>query len=284
MPINPTMPHVKLPTPSTSHLSAKLNTTIYEPAEDSYLLLDTLSSPTETAFLQKHFPLASPTPLALEVGSGSGVVIAFLTAHANTILQRPILSLGVDVNWEACLGTRETVSQACEAIHGPSSNGTAASTGTYLSSLCADLTTPLLPHSVDILIFNPPYVPSETLPVIPTSPSPTTTATTQPPKPPTPAQLAQLKFEHESHLLSLTYAGGIDGMEITNRLLNSLPETLSERGVAYVLFCAQNRPAEVMGRIREWDGNWWADVVGETGGKGGWERLVVVRIWRRREG
>ena len=74
-------------------------------------------------------------------------------------------------------------------------------------------------------------------------------------------------------------------MEITNRLLEQIPDILSQRGVAYVLLCAQNRPDEVRQRVINWPGRqgcwqWRCDVVGESGGKGGWERLVVVRIWR----
>lgn len=307
------MTMLKLPTPSTAHLAPKLNTTIYEPAEDSYLLLDTLSSASETTFLRHRFPRHAPAPLALEVGTGSGVVIAFLTAHAHAILHRPILSLGIDVNLEACVGTQQTVDVAVSASVSASQNGQSLSrtgttppgtgtTGTYLSSLCSDLTAALLPHSIDILMFNPPYVPSESLPALPSAPIPSPSLSL-PPATATPsltkAQLAQSRFERESHLLSLTYAGGAAGMETTERLLAQLPEVLSARGVAYVLLCAQNRPAEVVERLRRgeyWAGGgggggggdeegererqWRAEVVGETGGKGGWERLVVVRIWR----
>jgi release factor glutamine methyltransferase len=79
-----------LPTPSTSHVAS---TTIYEPAEDSYLLLDTLSSPTETLWLQNHFsPKSHPTPspllLEIGIGTGTGLILAFLSAHAATILGR----------------------------------------------------------------------------------------------------------------------------------------------------------------------------------------------------
>ncbi|ETN39859.1 uncharacterized protein HMPREF1541_06085 [Cyphellophora europaea CBS 101466] len=294
----------KLPTPSTSHLSALLNTTIYEPAEDSYLFLDTLSSPTERAFLRSHFPHPSPTPLVTELGTGSGVIIAFLTAHARDIFGRPILSLGVDVNLDACSGTQQTVAEAVRAASATDATTatTAPPTGTYLASTCADLTSALRPGEIDVLVFNPPYVPSETLPALPWSPTPTSVqtagGTTTIGDTLSRAQLAHAKFERESHLLSLTYAGGADGMETTNRLLKALPGVLSERGVAYVLFCAQNRPGEVVWRIRDWrggssededgdggvQGRWMAEVVGETGGKGGWERLCVVRIWRQASG
>ena len=62
-----------LPTPDTSHVPYKR---VYEPAEDSYLLLDTLSSAVETEYLQKAFP--DIAPLVVEVGTGSGVVLVFV--------------------------------------------------------------------------------------------------------------------------------------------------------------------------------------------------------------
>jgi release factor glutamine methyltransferase len=73
-----------LPTPSTSHIS--FFNTIYEPAEDSFLLLDTLSNETESAWLKDRFPQQTSSPLVIEIGTGSGVVIAFLAANARAIL------------------------------------------------------------------------------------------------------------------------------------------------------------------------------------------------------
>src|SRR6187402_1766004 len=104
-----------LPTPSTSHVAFER---IYEPAEDSYLLLDTLSSHDEKAFLRKRFSdtdtdIDTPSPLVVEVGTGSGVVLSFLHAHAEAILGRPdIITFGVDVNPFACEATTQTISVA----------------------------------------------------------------------------------------------------------------------------------------------------------------------------
>ena len=332
---------MKFPTPSTAHISSsdfgKLG--IYEPSEDSYLLLDTLSSESEREWLGERFGSgtrstststsldgstsssistatptlngkgkakangqrrfrATPTTLVLEVGTGSGILIAFLTAHAETILGRKdVLTMAVDVNWNAVREGRRTVESAVEsavddqalsractnseewaAINGKgqamastnaaptgrrNADDTAvegASTATFLDTLLSSLTTSLRPGSVDVLIFNPPYVPTSSLPSpnIPTSSS---------------------KFDIESQLLALAYAGGEDGMEITNRLLDQLDDVLSARGVAYVLLCARNKPANVIERLRA--GRWGVMIAGESGGKGGWERLSVLRIYRQ---
>jgi release factor glutamine methyltransferase len=265
-----------LPTPSTAHVSF---TTIYEPAEDSFLLLDTFSSPVESAWLQQRFPLSSSSsttttttstpslaPLVAEIGTGSGVVIAFIAAHAKRIFGRAdVLALGVDVNVHACAATKLTIERALLAEQEPPPPPLAV----YLGSVCADLCTVIRDHSVDVLIFNPPYVPSEELPALP---QPTAAATAA-------KQSANGLFELESHLLALSYAGGRDGMETTNRLLGDLERVLSGRGVAYVLLCKRNAPEEVKARIIG-RGEWRAETVGRSGVRAGWERLEVLRIWR----
>jgi len=94
------------------------------------------------------------------------------------------------------------------------------------------------------------------------------------------AEKSKTTFEEDSHLLALSYAGGRDGMETTDRLIAALPDTLSERGCAYLLLCAGNRPEEVKQRIREFGSQWRAETVGTSGKTAGWEKLQIVRIWR----
>lgn len=256
-----------LPTPDTSHVSFD---TIYEPSEDSYLFLDTLSSPSESKWLSERFQNANPMPLVVEAGTGSGVVLAFAAAQSQEIFgRRDILTLGTDVNRNACIATRETVSTAIKEHQ--KAQETSNMHAVHVSSLASDLCSALRPRSVDVLLFNPPYVPSEELPRLPSAEE-NDPATSK-------AMSRSAKFESDSYFLSLTYAGGADGMETTNRLLDALPETLSCRGVAYVLLCKQNRPDEVMERVRNW-GGWCAETAGSSGMQAGWEKLVIVRIWR----
>ncbi|KAJ5669687.1 hypothetical protein N7462_010757 [Penicillium macrosclerotiorum] len=270
-----------LPTPDTSHVSFD---TIYEPSEDSYLFLDTLSSPSESKWLSERFKKGSltspelnpdPVPLVVEAGTGSGVVLGFVAAQSQEIFgRRDILTLGTDVNRNACLATRETVTSAIKLQQQsqPSSNKDITNAkSVYISSLAGDLCTALRPGSVDVLLFNPPYVPTEDLPRLPTA------AENDPAE--TQALSRSAKFESDSYFLSLTYAGGADGMETTNRLLDAIPDILSPRGAAYVLLCKQNRPDEVKERIRAW-GGWNAETVGSSGMQAGWEKLVIIRIWR----
>lgn len=269
-----------LPTPDTSHVSFE---TIYEPSEDSYLFLDTLSSASESKWLSERFKkgtgASDPVPLIVEAGTGSGVVLAFVAAQSQEIFgRRDILTLGTDVNRNACIATQETVSTSLETQR--ERQGTTTTTEkavisnlqtVHISSLTGDLCSALRPGSVDVLLFNPPYVPTEELPDLPTA--------TQNDPAAAQSMSRSAKFENDSYFLSLTYAGGADGMETTNRLLDAIPGVLSSRGVAYVLLCKQNRPDDVKARIHGW-GDWNAETVGSSGMQAGWEKLVIVRIWR----
>jgi len=262
-----------LPTPSTGHVPFQR---VYEPAEDSFLLLDTLSSEAEKAFLQHRFglPLLQvrnseeamtpvPSPVVVEVGTGSGVVLAFVNTHAQAIFGRSdVFTVGVDVNIYACKATEETVRIAAQEL-----NEQLKSPGHYLGNLVGDLTTPLRSGMVDVLIFNPPYVPTPELPSLPAAENASRITYTP-------------SFEDDSHLLSLSYAGGTDGMETTHRLLDILPETLSQSGIAYILLSAQNKPDFVKEQIRGWGPDWLVETVGSSGKKAGWEKLQIIRIWR----
>lgn len=245
-----------LPTPSTSHVEFER---VYEPAEDSYLLLDTLSSDNEKNFLQNRFRSPSHSPLIVEIGTGSGVVLSFLNAHAQVILGRSdVLAIGVDLNRFACKATEQTVSVA---QHEQTTQS--LSHGFYMGNVLGDLAGSLRPGVVDILIFNPPYVPTSELPSPIQGDSNNTT------------------FEDDSKLLALSYAGGVDGMETTDRLLGSLRDVLSpSMGCAYILLCAQNKPDQIKAAIRRWGENWVIETVASSGKKGGWEKLQIIRIWR----
>lgn len=251
-----------LPTPSTSHVCFDR---VYEPAEDSYLLLDTLSSSSESAFLSERFSSSVAPPLVLEVGVGSGVVLAFVAANARSIFGRcDILTLGTDINSFACQAASQTVTTAIkEKEQLPDQS-------LFLDVVNGDLASSVRPHSIDVFIFNPPYVPAE-LPDF----------TRHADYNAVPEGKAKTSFEQDSYLLELSYAGGEDGMVVTNRMLEQIPDILSERrGVGYVLLCAQNKPEVVKQEIRDWGSGWQAETVGKSGKKAGWEKLHIVRIWK----
>ena len=88
--------------PSLEHLSSADFVSVYEPAEDSHLLLDALHTqrPFLSSLLARH-----PAAVCLEVGSGSGLVISFLSN-----LQRGRgLYLATDINPQAAKATCSTM-------------------------------------------------------------------------------------------------------------------------------------------------------------------------------
>uniref|UniRef100_A0A7M4F5E1 Methyltransferase HEMK2 n=1 Tax=Crocodylus porosus TaxID=8502 RepID=A0A7M4F5E1_CROPO len=122
-----------LPTPQHHHVGPHGPfRDVYEPAEDTYLLLDALE--------------LDAVEICLEVGSGSGVVSTFLAS----IVGPKALYICTDINPTAAFCTMETA--LLNKVH--------------IQPIITDLVTGLVPRlngKVDILLFNPPYVvtPSE---------------------------------------------------------------------------------------------------------------------------
>ncbi|KAJ1650589.1 S-adenosylmethionine-dependent methyltransferase, partial [Dispira simplex] len=128
------------PTPSLPHFKKVDYHQFYEPAEDSFLLLDALES--DYDYVQNHI---RPT-VCLEVGCGSGIVTAFLATQL--LAHQPQTEyLVTDLNWAALEATQQT------CIHNGLDSG-------RLHPICTNLVQGLLPrlrHQIDILVFNPPY-------------------------------------------------------------------------------------------------------------------------------
>lgn len=125
---------VKIKTPVFSHITSEDLEHIYEPSEDTFLLIDALEKDLE--FIQKIHPT-----LCLEVGSGSGVVITAL----GSVLGGACQYLSTDINFRACQITEET----------------GKINGVTIKSVCTDLVEDLMEDvrgKVDVLLFNPPYV------------------------------------------------------------------------------------------------------------------------------
>uniref|UniRef100_A0A1A8PV81 Methyltransferase HEMK2 n=4 Tax=Nothobranchius TaxID=28779 RepID=A0A1A8PV81_9TELE len=127
------------PTPLYSHAGRGDFRDVYEPAQDSFLLIDALEKDAER--LQRMSPC-----VCLEVGSGSGVVSAFLAS----VVGPSAVYICTDVNPAAA---------GCTAT-------TASCNGVSLQPVLTDLAESLMPRLcglVDVILFNPPYVvtPSE---------------------------------------------------------------------------------------------------------------------------
>ena len=165
------------------------------PAEDTYLLIDAIIK--DMIFLKILKP-----KICVEVGCGTGSVSVVLSqALKKARIPDPMFFL-TDINPEAAAVARST------CVH----NNVA-----YFDVVRTDLLASLssrLENSIDVLIFNPPYVPT-------------------PPE------------EVGSTGISAAWAGGIHGREVIDKLLPQLGRVLSPRGVFYMLVVIENLPEDI---------------------------------------
>ncbi|RCI03784.1 HemK methyltransferase member 2 [Rhizopus stolonifer] len=125
-----------IPTPDLSHIQKQDYGRVYEPAEDTFLLLDALEE--DQDLIQSIKPR-----ICLEIGSGSGCVTTLL---AKIVGDSNALFLTTDINEFACQTTKQTGLQ--NAVK-------------HIEPICTSLVDGLLSrlrNQIDILCFNPPYV------------------------------------------------------------------------------------------------------------------------------
>lgn len=119
-------------TPSIDHLTPEDYQNVYEPAEDSFLLLDALEKDLE--YLTKELK----PRVCLEIGSGSGIIITSVAKYVDACI-----CLSTDINAVACSVTKRT------AANNPPAK---------VDTLQMNLVDGFRPNCIDLLIFNPPYV------------------------------------------------------------------------------------------------------------------------------
>ena len=241
--------------PSLAHAPASQWAHVYEPQEDTWLLCDAL-------LRDRTLLTAVPRALAAEVGPGSGVVSAFLlqllsSAPTHQLVQPPRLTVGggssppapppappppttlllmVDVNPAAVSAALATCASTCP--------------GASVEGVVGDLLSPLRlpPGSLDVLLFNPPYVPT-----------------------------TDEEQAAAGGGAAAAWAGGADGLRVTARLLARLPALLAPGGLAYVVLVEENDPVAVVDGLRQ--AGLEADVVARVVAHN--ERLCVVRATLR---
>ncbi|XP_028938041.1 methyltransferase N6AMT1 [Ornithorhynchus anatinus] len=194
---------------------------VYEPDDDTYLLLDALD--------RAALDLAG-VEVCLEVGSGSGVVSAFLAS----VIGPGALYLCTDLNPQAAACTLET----------------AARNRVLVQPVVTDLVRGLLPRlrgAVDLLVFNPPYVPTPS-------------------------------HEVGSPGVASAWAGGRRGREVTDRLLPAAAELLSAGGLFFLVTVRENDPEDILAAMEA------AGLPGSVAltRRAGGESLSVLRFRRPR--
>ena len=248
----PVAPPPKPRDPDLSHLTSATFEHVYEPCEDSYLLMDALhkdlcvdgwrdkvgqgsrwKTAMEIGQTKRHSSdreirrrsickqlqtvrlkasllalrlLALLSCLSLCAGPGSGIIISYLSA----LLDGRGFFWAVDVNPHACRTTRLTM--RANRVRGDVVQGD-------LDSALAER----LRGKLDVLVFNPPYVP-------------------------TPA--SELLGEG----ISRSWAGGEKGRQVLDQLLPRIDALLAPGGVFYCVLLSSNVPAEVEQILKEHGG------------------------------
>lgn len=187
-------------TPSIDHLTSKDYQNIYEPAEDSFLLLDALEN--DLQFLQKKLQ----PKVCLEIGSGSGIIITSVAKYVNDCL-----CFATDINAFACSVTKRTAAKNPPAL---------------VDTVQMNLVDGIRSNTVDLLLFNPPYVVTSD------------------------EELLSLEMSGCNQIttknLVYTWAGGANGRRVIDVLLESLDRILSAEGVLYLLVLKENKPKEII--------------------------------------
>lgn len=181
---------------SRQNLDKELDENVYEPSEDTFILLDALEND-----LQE---IERNANVCLEFGCGSGVISVALS---KALKNHPRLIFATDLNINACRLTKK-----CAIDHNQIEN---------IEIINTNLAEPLLDrlaNFVDLMVFNPPYVPT-----------------------------TDAEYTDSDKPITKAWAGGRDGLEITRVFVHQyLPTLLSwPKGVAYLVAIKQNRVTEL---------------------------------------
>ncbi|KAL3995375.1 putative methylase [Acanthocheilonema viteae] len=164
---------------------------VYEPAEDTFLLLDALEKDAEA--LEQLKP-----NVVVEVGSGSGIVSIF----CQQLIRLPVFNLATDMNFNALQCTQTTAQLNNASVEAVQCD--------LLSALSYRLC-----GLIDVLLFNPPYVPTE---------------------------------QEATSDSVRCWAGGPTGRGAVDRLFTQLPEILAPGGFFYVVALHSNDIVNMLAR------------------------------------
>ncbi len=206
---------------------------IYEPREDTHLLVDALQQ--DVALLRALNPC-----VCVEVGPGSGFVSASLSALLPSL---SLVFFGADLNAEAARVSRDTF------VHNNSTT-TAPRRPHSMDCVVADLAdcfVERLAGAVDVLLFNPPYVPTD-----------------------------DAELGHTD--LRAAWAGGAKGRVVIDRFMPVAARLLSPTGVLYMVLVLENEPLQLATLVSAQYGL-LPRIVARTQARN--EKLFVMRFQRR---
>lgn len=200
---------------------------VYEPCDDSFALVDALLA--DRANMVDHQP-----KICLEIGCGSGYVITSLAI----MLRHDCMDtdyIATDINPDAVETTKKTLS----------------SHGVHAEVVCTDIASSLLKrlaHQVDVVVVNPPYVPTP-------------------------------EDEVGREGITAAWAGGENGRTVIDRILPVVDELLSSKGWFYMLTLAANKPAQICHVMKE--KGYSSRIVVQRSTEE--ESLHVIKFWRNFE-
>ncbi|MFQ6123267.1 MAG: HemK2/MTQ2 family protein methyltransferase [Candidatus Heimdallarchaeota archaeon] len=205
-------------------LIIELNNHVYKPAEDTFLLLDTIK------YLIKSGRLDFKGKEILELGTGVGLIALWIAIKAPT---SPNGVVATDISPKAirCIKRNMTLNQT-----------------NNIAVICSDLFSAFSGDAkFDIILFNPPYVPTITDPI-----------------------------KKPNDWEDRTWHGGAQGRMIIDQFLLSFSNYLSDTGEALILHSSLNNP-EKTSKIVKAKG-FHMEIVGKT--KLPWEILMVLELMR----
>ncbi|KAF6143027.1 hypothetical protein GIB67_041095, partial [Kingdonia uniflora] len=201
---------------------------VYEPCDDSFALVDALLA--DRANLLEHQPM-----FCMEVGCGSGYVItslAIMLGQENA----GIHYFATDTNPHAARVTCETLE--AHGVHAE-----------VISDNIASAMEKRLEGLVDVMVVNPPYVPTP-------------------------------EDEVGCDGIASAWAGGENGRTVIDKILPVADKLLSEKGWLYMVTLAANNPSQICRSMRE---NGYASriIVQRSTEE---ESLHVIKFWRDSDG
>jgi len=241
--------------PDMSHMTRNDYKNVYEYNDDTYLLVDAL----EKDYIDNHLLNSKfGIKFCLEIGSGSGYVTTFFyrllhnkyeeimkrhqLEHVDENSQLSFVFLCSDINPNAAQMTVKTFER----------NKQEPKTLPFcFDVILSDFNSAFrkrMKNKFDVLIFNPPYVPSE-----------------------------QDEMGHND--VRAAYAGGENGREVIDRFLPLVQDILSNDGVFYFVLIEENSPFEIMKLMSlEENGCFKSEVVLKKRIQG--EYLFIVKFFR----
>ena len=194
--------------PSLDHLKMSDYNLVYEPSDDTFLMLDALQAELGGP---KNSPRLASIINTLEIGSGTGVSTVFLGMLLKEARNVEAKLYATDINKDAVRITEDMAKANNLNLES-------------LKVMQCDLATPLideLKNRVDILIFNPPYVPTP-------------------------------EDEVGSDGIEASWAGGKDGRVVFDRAMPQIASLLSwPHGAAYIITVDDNKPEDIAGIMME---------------------------------